>query len=63
MHPVVVGASRVRQEVEALRELHWVWAVVDEQVAADGDQNAVRLHGHRRLAVAGDDLMLHLLER
>lgn len=63
MHPVIVGAGRVRQEVEALRKLHWVWTVVDKKVAADRDQNAVRLHGHRGLAVAGDDLMLHPLER
>lgn len=61
--PVVAGAGRVGNEVEALGKFHRVGVVVDDEVAVDGDENAVGGGGESGLAIASDDLMLDFLER
>lgn len=62
VHPIVVGAGRIGNQMEALREFHRVSVVVDHEVTAHRHKDAIGLHGHRRLAIARHNLMLHALE-
>lgn len=62
MDPKVVGACRIGEQMEALGEFHWVDVVVDDEVAAHRNQDAVRLHGRGRLAITRDDFVLDALE-
>lgn len=61
--PVAARIGWIREEVEALRELHGVLIVIDDEIATNGNENAVGLNGDGGLAVDGDDLVLHFLER
>jgi hypothetical protein len=61
--PIMGGIGDIGKEVEDLGELHGVLIVVDEHVANDKDNNAVRLDCQAGLDIAGHHLMLDLGKR
>lgn len=63
MHPKIERIRCFRDEMKTLGKLDGVCVVIDDKVATNRDDDAVRLDGQRWLAIACDDLVLYLLER
>lgn len=61
MNPVIGSVCGIGKKKETLRKLHRL-TVVDDEVAADGNQNALGAAGGGRLTVAGDYLVGDLVE-
>lgn len=62
MDPKIAWISGFGDEMKTLGKLHGVCVVIDEQIATNRDDDAVRLNGESWLAIASDDLMLHFLK-